>query len=57
MTATLDYSLIPPLGEPRPQPVPEAHESTLPDGLHLVVRKIDPGTNRVVGRIEIATNP
>ena len=37
MTATLDMSLIPPLGEPRPQPVPEAHETTLPNGLRLVV--------------------
>jgi zinc protease len=37
MTATLDYSLIPPLGEPRPQPVPEAHETTLPNGLRVVV--------------------
>lgn len=26
------------------------------DGLHRTVRKIDPGTNRVVGRIEIATD-
>jgi len=37
MSATLDYSLIPPLGEPRPQPVPEAHETTLPNGLRVVV--------------------
>ncbi|MCW2742108.1 MAG: putative Zn-dependent peptidase [Blastococcus sp.] len=37
MTATLDLSLIPPLGEPRPQPVPEAHETTLPNGLRVVV--------------------
>jgi zinc protease len=37
MTAALDLSLVPPLGEPRPQPVPEAHETTLPNGLHLVV--------------------
>ena len=28
---------VPPLGEPRPQPVPEAHETTLPNGLRLVV--------------------
>ena len=28
---------IPPLGEPRPQPAPEAHETTLPNGLRLVV--------------------
>jgi zinc protease len=34
---TLDLSLIPPLGEPRPQPVPEAAETTLPNGLRLVV--------------------
>ena len=37
MTAHLDLSLVPPLGEPRPQPVPEAHESTLPNGLTVVV--------------------
>ncbi|RBY91827.1 insulinase family protein [Blastococcus sp. TBT05-19] len=30
-------SLIPPLGEPRPQPVPVAEETTLPNGLRLVV--------------------
>ncbi len=34
---SLDLSLIPPLGEPRPQPVPTAVESTLPSGLGLVV--------------------
>lgn len=34
---TLDLSLIPPLGEPRPQPVPTAVESTLPSGLRLVL--------------------
>ncbi|SOD93546.1 M16 family metallopeptidase [Blastococcus haudaquaticus] len=34
---SLDLSLIPPLGEPRPQPVPTAVESTLPNGLRLVV--------------------
>lgn len=33
----LDLSLVPPLGEPRPHPVPEARETTLPNGLHLVV--------------------
>jgi predicted Zn-dependent peptidase len=33
----LDLSLIPPLGEPRPQPVPTAVESTLPSGLRLVL--------------------
>jgi predicted Zn-dependent peptidase len=37
MTATLDLTLVPPLGEPRPQPVPAAEESTLPNGLRLVV--------------------
>jgi predicted Zn-dependent peptidase len=37
VTSTLDYSLIPALGEPRPQPVPEAHGTTLPNGLRLVV--------------------
>jgi zinc protease len=37
VTATLDLSLIPPLGEPRPQPVPAASETTLPNGLRLVV--------------------
>ncbi|RBY86501.1 pitrilysin family protein [Blastococcus sp. TF02A-30] len=30
-------ALIPPLGEPRPQPVPEATETTLPSGLRVVV--------------------
>jgi zinc protease len=34
---SLDLSLIPPLGEPRPQPVPAAVESTLPGGLRLVL--------------------
>lgn len=37
MSAPLDFSLIPPLGEPRPQPVPEATETTLANGLRLVV--------------------
>jgi predicted Zn-dependent peptidase len=37
MTAPVDLSLIPPLGEPRPQPVPAASETTLDNGLHLVV--------------------
>ncbi|MFD2090441.1 M16 family metallopeptidase [Blastococcus deserti] len=37
MTSGLDLSLIPPLGEPRPQPVPAAEESVLPTGLRLVV--------------------
>ena len=36
MTA-LDLSLIPPLGEPRPQPVPEVTETVLPSGLRVVV--------------------
>ncbi len=34
---SLDLSLIPPLGEPRPQPAPTAVESTLDNGLRLVV--------------------
>src|SRR5690242_9312178 len=34
---TLDLSLIPPLGEPRPQPAPDVAETTLPNGLRLVV--------------------
>src|SRR3954453_1817126 len=33
----LDLSLVPPLGEPRPTQVPEVHETTLPNGLRLVV--------------------
>ncbi len=37
MTATLDLSMIPALGEPRPQPVPAASATTLPNGLRLVV--------------------
>jgi zinc protease len=37
MTTGLDLTLIPPLGEPRPQPVPAAEESTLANGLRLVV--------------------
>lgn len=37
MSATLDHSLIPPLGDPRPQPVPAAAETTLDNGLRLVV--------------------
>jgi zinc protease len=36
MTSGLDLSLVPPLGEPRPQPVPEAHETSLPNGLRVV---------------------
>jgi zinc protease len=35
--SALDLSLVPPLGEPRPQPVPAADESTLPNGLRVVV--------------------
>ncbi|MCV2488658.1 insulinase family protein [Geodermatophilus sp. YIM 151500] len=35
--AQLDLSLIPPLGEPRPQPVPEVAETTLANGLRVVV--------------------
>ncbi len=30
-------SIIPPLGEPRPQPVPDVAETTLPNGLRVVV--------------------
>ena len=38
MTApTMDLSLIPPLGEPRPQPPPAVAETTLPNGLRVVV--------------------
>jgi zinc protease len=37
VSSVLDLSLVPPLGEPRPQPVPDAHETTLPNGLHVVV--------------------
>ena len=37
MTAALDLSLVPPLGEPRPQPAPVAQETTLPNGLRVVV--------------------
>jgi predicted Zn-dependent peptidase len=37
MSTGLDLTLIPPLGEPRPQPVPEAVQVTLPTGLRLVV--------------------
>lgn len=37
MTAALDLGLIPPLGEARAHPVPAAHETTLPSGLHVVV--------------------
>jgi zinc protease len=33
----LDLSLVPPLGEPRPTQVPDVHETTLPNGLRLVV--------------------
>ncbi|WP_448627090.1 M16 family metallopeptidase [Geodermatophilus sp. URMC 64] len=34
---TLDLSLIPPLGEPRPQPAPAVTETVLPTGLRVVV--------------------
>ncbi len=37
MTAAPELSLIPPLGEPRPHPVPAASETTLANGLRLVV--------------------
>jgi zinc protease len=30
-------TLVPPLGEPRPQPVPDVSETTLPNGLRVVV--------------------
>jgi zinc protease len=33
----LDLSLVPPLAEPRPAPAPQVHETTLPNGLRLVV--------------------
>ena len=32
-----DRTVVPPLGEPRPQPAPEAHETTLDSGLRVVV--------------------
>jgi predicted Zn-dependent peptidase len=37
VSAALDLSLVPPLGEPRPQPVLAAQETTLPSGLRVVV--------------------
>jgi predicted Zn-dependent peptidase len=37
VSSGLDLTLIPPLGEPRPQPVPAAVESTLPNGLRVVL--------------------
>jgi predicted Zn-dependent peptidase len=37
MTAALDLTKVPPLGEPRPQPVPPAEETTLSNGLRVVV--------------------
>jgi zinc protease len=37
MSGALDLTLVPPLGEPRPQPVPVARETTLANGLHVVV--------------------
>ncbi|SDG70201.1 M16 family metallopeptidase [Klenkia brasiliensis] len=33
----LDLSLVPPLGDPRPQPVPEVHLTTLDSGLRVAV--------------------
>jgi zinc protease len=33
----LDLSLVPPLGDPRPQPVPEVHLTTLDTGLQVAV--------------------
>ncbi len=33
----LDLDLVPPLGEPRPQPVPEVATTTLPNGLTVLV--------------------
>jgi len=33
----LDLSLVPPLGEPRPQPVPDVHLTTLGSGLRVAV--------------------
>ena len=36
-TPTLDPALVPPLGPVRPLVVPEVHETTLPNGLRLVV--------------------
>ena len=37
MTATHEPTLIPPLGEPRPYPAPVAEETTLANGLRVVV--------------------
>jgi zinc protease len=37
VTAALDLSLIPPLGEPRPQPAPPVTETVLPTGLKVLV--------------------
>ena len=38
MTALgLDPTVVPPLGEPKPAVVPQVHETTLPNGLRLVV--------------------
>jgi zinc protease len=37
MTTVQESTLIPPLGEPRPQPVPVVDETTLPNGLRVVV--------------------
>jgi zinc protease len=37
VSARPDLSLVPPLGDPRPHPVPAAEETTLPNGLRVVV--------------------
>jgi zinc protease len=37
MSAPLDLTRVPPLGEPRPQPIHAAQETTLPNGLRVVV--------------------
>ena len=37
MSTAVEPTRVPPLGEPRPQPVPVAQETTLPNGLRLVV--------------------
>src|SRR3712207_7533041 len=51
MTAAApDLTRVPPLGEPRPQPVPAAEESTLPNGLRVVVVP-RPGVDRKSTRL------
>jgi predicted Zn-dependent peptidase len=37
VSARPDLSLVPPLGDPRPHPVPAAEETTLPNGLRVVI--------------------